>query len=279
MTTFHLLRQRLLRDLRALLDPIEAQQEIRRWFEDGLGRDGAWMARHGSEPVPAEVAKQVEAWLARRRTGEPWALILGWTWFFGRRFQVASRALIPQQESETAVRVALELGRELGVRRCVDVGAGAGNIGLTLALETGWHLTLTEIDAAALDVAKANGAALGAEATFVVGDLLEPVSDPLELVVSNMPFVDEALAPRLRREFAFEPAIAMLAPEGGIGLSTRLLAQARQRKAIACVVEIGAGQGSRLRERALELGWTSVRVTQDAQGQDRVIAAWQPGAL
>jgi release factor glutamine methyltransferase len=231
------------------------------------------MARHGTEPVHADQVRGVEAWLGRRLQGEPWALILGWTPFFGRPFQVAKGALIPQTESETTVRTALEVGRSLGIRHCADVGAGVGNIGLTLALETDWEVTLTEIDPAALELAKANGQSLGAKARYLVGDLLQPVPDPLELVVANMPFVDEAQAAMLEAEFRYEPAVAMLASDGGIGLSTPLLAQARRRNAQACVVEIGAGQGRELRSRALEQGWARVSVIQDARGLDRVIVA------
>jgi release factor glutamine methyltransferase len=272
VSTYHLLRQRILHELEELLDPLEARQEVRRWLEEGLGLTRPWLATHGSEAVPGAVARQVAAWLARRKAGEPWALILGWTTFAGRRFQVRPGALVPQPESETTVRVARELGLELGVRRCVDVGTGAGNIGLTLALETDWALTLTEIDPAALAVARLNGGELGAPADYLLGDQLTPVPDPIELVVANMPFVDEALAPRLARELAFEPAVAMLAPDQGIGLSTRLLAQAWARNAWACVVEIGAGQGDHLAARAREIGWPRFDLLRDRRGEDRVIA-------
>lgn len=271
--TYHLLRLRILDELRHLLDPIEAQQEVRQWLRDGLGLEGPWMAQHGAEPVPPAIVRKVEGWLKRRRSGEPWPMILGWTLFHGRRFQVARGVLVPQAESEAAVRIALEVGRDLGVARCVDVGTGAGNIGLTLALETPWDVTLTEVEPAALRLAKANGKALGAKARYVLGDLLEPVADPLEVVVANMPFVDEERAAALEAELAFEPAVAMLSPDGGIGLSTALLAQARTRNARACIVEIGAGQGDRLRSRALDQGWAKVVVHQDARGQDRVIVA------
>ena len=66
VTTFHLLRQRLLLDLRAILDPIEVQQEARQWFQDGLGLDGAWLAAHGAEAVPSSLERKVQGWLRRR---------------------------------------------------------------------------------------------------------------------------------------------------------------------------------------------------------------------
>jgi release factor glutamine methyltransferase len=271
--TFHLLRQRIQRELRTFLDPVEAQQEVRRWFEEGLGIDLLWLAQHGVEPVPATTVRKVETWLKRRLKGEPWPLILGWTTFCGRPFRVSKGALIPQLESEATVKIALEVGRALNLHRCVDVGTGVGNIGLTLALETDWELTLTEIDPDTLKIARSNGKALRADARYASGDLLHPVPDPIELVVANMPFVDASQAPALEADFNFEPAIAMLAPDGGIGLSTALLGQALERGALACVVEIGAGQGRELRPRTLGQGWSKVVVIQDALGQDRAIVA------
>ena len=210
--TYHLLRQRILRELRAILDPIEAQQEARRWFQDGLGIDAAWLGQRGTDPVPEGTERRVEAWLKRRRQGEPWALILGWTTFCGRPFRVAKGALIPHLESETTVRVALETGHALRVRRCVEVGAGVGSIGLTLALETSWELLLTEVDPAVLKLAKANARALGAKVRQMAGELLQRVPDPLELVVANLPCVDESQAVSLEADFNFEPAMALLAP-------------------------------------------------------------------
>lgn len=269
--TYHLLRQQILRELSAFLAPIEVQQEVRRWFADGLGIEPAWLAQHGANSVPDALARKVGAWLKRRLQGEPWALILGWTTFCGRPFKVSKSVLIPQIASETTVKIALEVGLALGVRRCVDVGTGVGNIGLTLALATDWELLLTELDPTALKIARANGRSLRAKARYIVGDLLQAVPDPIELVVANMPFVDASQAVSLEADFNFEPAVAVSTPEGGIGLSTALLGQARDRAAWACVVQIGAGQGQELRSRTLDQGWPKVAVIQDARGQDRVI--------
>lgn len=272
--TWAQLRRELAFRLQDLMDPVEATAEASRWLGEGFGLDRARLATRGTHPVPSEDLRRVEGWLNRRLAGEPWPMVLGWTAFRGRRFAVRAGVLVPQLESEAVVTAALELGRELGIRRCVDVGAGAGNIGLSLALETGWELTLTEIDPAALGLVEENAARLGARVRTLLGDLLDPVPDPLELVVANMPFVPESRAWDLQREFRFEPAHTMLSP-GGIGLAARLLDQAFGRGARACIVEIGAGQGEALRCSVLESGWPRVAVDRDAHGQDRLIQAWR----
>lgn len=271
--TYLQLRLDLASALAVFLDPEEAHAESIRWFEDGLGRSRSWVAAHGGDFVPPDVRRQVSEWVQRRRTGEPWAYILGWTLFRGRRFRVTPDTLIPRPETELLVEAALDVGRRLGVDRCVDVGTGSGIIAVSLVLETDWAVSATDVSSGALAVARENAGDLGAEVAFHEGSLLDPLTDPVGLVVANLPYVDPADRPGLQRELAFEPESALFAPDRGLQLSTDLLAQALARKAPACLLEIGAGQGGELCRRALGLGWRKSMVHQDMAGHDRVLIA------
>jgi release factor glutamine methyltransferase len=108
---------------------------------------------------------------------------------------------------------------------------------------------------------------------FHQGDLLAPLPDPLGLVIANLPYVDPADQPTLQRELAFEPALALFAPDRGLALSTALLGQAKARGAAACLLEIGAGQGGELCRRAMGLGWGKAMIHQDFAGHDRILVA------
>ena len=271
--TYHQLRLDLAAALAVFLDPEEAHAECLRWFEDGLGRSRSWMAAHGTDPVPAEVRRRMSGWVRRRRKGEPWDYILGWSQFRERRFKVTRDTLIPRSETELLVEAALDVGRRLKVERCVDVGTGSGIIAISLALETDWQVAASDVSPGALAVARENAANLGAVVQFHEGSLLEPVSDPLGLVVANLPYVDPADQPGLQRELGFEPASALFAPNRGLALSETLLQEARNRKAPACLLEIGAGQGGELCRHALGLGWSKALVHQDFAGHDRLLVA------
>ena len=155
----------------------------------------------------------------------------------------------------------------------MDVGTGSGIIAISLALETAWAVSATEVSPGALAVARENAEALGAAVAFHSGSLLEPLPDPLGLVVANLPYVDPADRPHLQRELGFEPPSALFAPDRGLQLSTDLLGQARTRQAAACLLEIGAGQGGELCRRALGLGWGKAMVHQDLARHDRVLIA------
>jgi release factor glutamine methyltransferase len=255
------------------LDPREANAEAVRWFEEGLGRTRAWMAAHGEDFVRPEERAQVSRWLRRRQAGEPWAFILGWTEWRGRRFEVSPATLIPRPETELVLEAALDIGKRLGVRRAVDVGTGTGILGISLALETDWEITASDLQPEAVALARRNAGILGANLRWAVGHLLDPVEGPLGLVVSNPPYVDPADEPALQRELAWEPPSALFAEDRGLALSTELLREARRRAAPACVLEIGAEQGAVLKERSLGMGWKRALVHQDMAGHDRVLMA------
>lgn len=271
--TYLQLRLDLAAALALFLDPEEAHAECIRWFEDGLNLSRSWMAAHGSEQVPAMVRRRISSWVRRRRKGEPWAYILGWSYFRDRKFKVTPDTLIPRPETELLVEAALDVGRRLKVDRCVDVGTGSGIIAVSLALETDWHVVASDLSSGALTVAKGNARTLGATVQFLEGSLLDPVADPTGLVVANLPYVDPADQPSLQRELAFEPASALFAPDRGLALSEALLRQARMRQSPACLLEIGAGQGGELCRRAMGIGWHKAMVHQDFAGHDRLLIA------
>ena len=271
--TYRQLRLDLSAALAEFLDPSEARAESVRWFEEGLDLTRSWMAAHGGELVPESVRRQLSAWVRRRKTGEPWAYILGWCLFRDRRFLVTRDTLIPRPETDLLVEAALDVGQRLGVERCVDVGTGSGIIAVSLALETAWEVAATDVSPGALAVARENAAAHGAKVAFFEGSLLDPIPDPLGLVVANLPYVDPADEPSLQPELAFEPASALFAPDRGLALSAELLEQARTRHAPACLLEIGAGQGGELCRRALGVGWSKALIHQDLAGHDRVLVA------
>lgn len=281
MTTWSRLRRSLNERLAAFLDAEEARAEAARWLEEGLGKSRAWMAVNGSEPAPFKAQAQVAGWLKRREAGEPWQLILGWTPFRGRRFQVTRDTLIPRPETELALEEAIQLGRKLGAHRLVDVGTGSGILAISLALEERWPVSAVELSPGALKVAKANAKALGAEVDFFEGSLLDPLPDAFfadgrALVVANLPYVDPADAPGLQRELAFEPQSALFAPERGLALNKGLIRDARARGACGLVLELGAGQGAELAAFAGTRGWPAVRIVADWHGHDRVLVAGAP---
>ncbi len=259
--------------LAAFLPKEEAEAEAWRWLSEGLGRDMAWSLAHAAEPAAAEDLDRVRGWLARRERREPWAYILGWTQWRGRRFEVTRDTLIPRPETELVLEAALEVGRRLGVHHACDIGTGTGILAVSLALETDWKVVASDLSRRALRVARRNAEAQAARVAFVEGDLLGPVPDPVGLVVSNPPYIDPEERSALQPELGHEPEAALFAPDRGLALARRLLREAHVRSAPAVVLEIGAGQGQELTGQARHLGWRKVMIHKDFSMHDRVLIA------
>ena len=164
----------------------------------------------GVEPEP------FREYVQRRARREPVAYILGRKGFRRLELEVDPRVLIPRPETEHVVEAALSLPH--GVR-VVDVGTGSGAIALALADERpDLRVVGTESSPGALAVARANAERLGLDVELLEGDLLEPVTGPVDAVVCNPPYVPAGA--RLAPELAYEPAEALYAdPRGPRGLS------------------------------------------------------------
>ena len=83
-----------------------------------------------------------------------------------------------------------ELARAPGIRRLVDIGAGAGVGAITAApLLPGTRLTLLDVNPAALRLASVNARHAGLEVELVEGGGMEDVTGLVDLVIANPPFI------------------------------------------------------------------------------------------
>jgi release factor glutamine methyltransferase len=225
--------------------------------------------------------------VARRAAGAPVAYLIGQREFMGLTFQTDTRALIPRPETELLVEAALaeirawlaDTARPAPV--VADIGTGSGAIAIALAtLEP--RLTrvyATDISGEALALARENAVALGAapRIEFLEGDLLNPLPEPVDIIVANLPYIapeDADVAPSVRY---YEPHLALYSPEGGLEHIRRLLAQAplalRLNHSSALFLEFGYNQRAAV-ERLARQAFPSatLRPISDYAGWDRAIA-------
>lgn len=167
----------------------------------------------------------------RRASGEPVAYITGTREFYNRSFAVTPAVLIPRPETETLVEVALRRLRELsdvGEPRAADLGTGSGCIAVTLAAELATlHVAATDVSSAALDVARGNALthAVDHRVTLIEGDWAGPLTTPVDVVVSNPPYVtSEELVGTARDVRDFEPVLALDGGADGLDAYRALLA-------------------------------------------------------
>jgi release factor glutamine methyltransferase len=139
------------------------------------------------------------------------------------------RVFTPRASTEKLVDEALE--RIDGVpMRVADVGTGSGAVAIALAVNRpNVEVWATDTSAAAVELARENAKFHGvADRVHVLqGDLLEPLTEPVDLVVANLPYLSEQ-EPDPRYEN--EPPEAVYAPGDGLDPYRRLLNACREGK-------------------------------------------------
>jgi release factor glutamine methyltransferase len=263
---------------------------VARWLcEEASGATGEYGGLEGvldERPSP-RMTEHLDDMIARHRSGEPLAYVLG-HWSF-RRLDLAvdRRVLIPRPETEVVAGVALELARELPRPVTVaDLGTGSGAIGLALADELpldGVTVWMTDASVDAIDVARANLAGLGRRGCNVriaTGSWFDalPAGTTLDLAVANPPYIADDSPDVEAAVRAWEPPMAVFAGPDGLDAVRVIIADAPQsiRPGGWLVLEIGADQAHHVADLLSAAGYEAIEVRPDLAGRDRVAVARLP---
>ena len=188
----------------------------------------------------------------------------------GLEFYVDRRVLIPRQDTETLCEAALAFLRDRAAPRVLDLCAGSGAIGLSLAkLCPQARVTLADVSADAGAVMEENRRRLGVEAEIVRGDLFAPVAGQrFDLIACNPPYIRTGELDGLQAEVQREPRLALDGGADGLAFYRRIAATYQDHLAAggALFLEIGWDEAEAVR--AL---FGSGRLLRDLNGRDRVI--------
>ena len=263
--------------LRSGADPGTAALDADVLLAFAVGATKEQVLAHPETVLAAADAARLDALLVRRAAGEPVAYLRGWKEFYGQRFRVDARVLIPRPETETLVEEAL---RVIADRTAVvvDVGTGSGAIACSIVLHAPRSRVIaTDSSADALAVASQNARELGVADRIELrqGDLLAPIVERVDLVCANLPYLrDDALAHLAgeRTSLAYEPRIAVVAGADGLDLIRRAAADLPRVLAPggSALFECDPPQSSSL-TRLLDAAGLRTRVIRDLAGNDRVV--------
>ncbi len=235
--------------------------------------------------------RRYEQLLKRRESHEPLAYIIGEREFYGLSFIVDERALIPRPETELLVEEALGFvtdSRHASSETLViaDIGTGSGcivvSVAASLAGRPGVRFIATDISGDAVDVARSNAERhhVADRFDFRVGDSLEPLTEPIDLIIANPPYVPEENAARLQPEITkFEPQVAITGgPGDGLRVSRRIIEGAPKmlRPGGSLLMEMGYGQADLaidIAQRAFGAK-AEIGVQLDLAGIPRVLRVW-----
>ena len=222
----------------------------------------------------------------QRLQGRPVQYIAGEAFFYGNRFLVDERVLIPRPESELVLEHALDrfaacTTADNGAPAILDIGTGSGCIAITIALRLpGARVTAADVSAGALAVAEENAKLLGVgdRIRFVLTDMLDPsfpdaVGGPFDLVISNPPYIPEREWALLQEEVRrYEPRHALVAPNGfEFYKAIADIGPALVRKGGVLCFELHADAAAGVRS-LVEPAFDEIAVMQDYAGLDRALS-------
>ncbi|MCD8916193.1 peptide chain release factor N(5)-glutamine methyltransferase [Staphylococcus simulans] len=214
----------------------------------------------------------------RMLTGEPIQYITGFQSFYGERFKVDARCLIPRPETEE---VLLHFMNQLSNGgRVADIGTGSGIIAVMLKLlKPDLTVYATDLFEGPLEVARANAAMHQTDITFLQGSDLSPLIEQnirLDGLISNPPYIDQAESIDMAETVVdYEPHQALFAEEHGLAIYRAIvekLPQVLNDNAVV-VFEIGYNQGEVLKA-LIQSIYPSIEaeVIRDINQNDRIIS-------
>ena len=233
-----------------------------------LEKDELWLMTHEADIV--EEGEKLASWLERRKKNEPLEYITNRVSFYSETFHIEAGALIPRPETELLIDEVLALADRDAELTIVEVGVGSGIISTILARELPKaKIIAVDISEEALKVARKNIEAfgLGGRIELRHGDLLEPVSETIDILVSNPPYIADNEP--LESNLDYEPDLALFGGEIGDEVIKRLLDEVLERgiKIFAC--EMGYDQKPKVEHYLEGKRYNRLKFYEDLAGLDR----------
>jgi release factor glutamine methyltransferase len=233
----------------------------------------------GARPLADAELSSLRDLVKRRRSFEPIAYLRGEREFYGLRFRVDRRVLVPRPDTETLVDVALKRSNHVSMSmRQLDLCTGSGCVAVAMARQRPTsQVSASDLSADALVVARDNALRLGAyNVAFYMGDLFAPFAGRrFDVVTANPPYIPTAdlatLMPDVRDH---EPRLALDGGADGLDLVRRIVAEATEHLEVGglLAIEIGAGEAPATAALLTEHGFTDVRADRDMARIERVVS-------
>ena len=207
----------------------------------------------------------------------PLSHLVGFEYFYDRKFKITSDVLSPRMETEELVYKVIDYIRKNNLTniKILDLCTGSGIIGITLKKELeefDVKILASDISSRALTVAKENASSLEADISFVESDLFSNIQDKFDIIVSNPPYIANDDKKTIKENVLnYDPHLALFADEEGMYFYRNIIEKSRpylNEKGIM-FFEIGYDQ----KEKIITLGENNkfeTVVYKDINGRDRI---------
>ena len=237
--------QRWLREAASELSESESpKRDAEILLEHVTGKARTYLLAFGETELTAEQEARLAALLARRKTGEPVAHLVGEREFWSLPLYVSAATLIPRPDTECLVE------RPDCAVTAVDVMPDA----VALAQRNVERLGLTNVT-----VLQSSWFSALEKQTFGV-------------IVSNPPYIDEHDPHLAQGDVRFEPLTALVAAREGLADLEHIVTTSRQHLLSGgwLLVEHGWTQGEAVRALFTQAGYAGVKTCRDYGGNERL---------
>jgi release factor glutamine methyltransferase len=258
-----------------LPDSPTARLDVELLLAAALGKPRSFLHTWPERIVSSEAAHTFEAFVRRRRTGEPVAYILGLQGFWNIDLEVATHTLIPRPETEMLVETALELLPGAIPHRLLDLGTGTGAIALSLAKDRPqWTITAVDRVDEAVDLAERNRQRLNLDNAAVMKShwFSALKRQRFDLIISNPPYIASDDPHLAKGDVRFEPSSALVAGVDGLD-DLRVItseAPAHLEPGGWLLLEHGYDQGAAVRELLNSHGFEQIQTRRDLGDNERI---------
>ena len=234
-----------------------------------LKQDRMYLVTHDDESVADQ--ESFEKLVQRRAENEPYEYIVGEASFYDIHLAVEEGVLIPRPETEVLIDFVADIIEKENITSIAEIGVGSGAISVVLARKFP-HLKIiaTDICDTPLKVAGKNIETFGLAGQIELrkSNLIDEVSESLELVVSNPPYIAEDFLLE-SNVVDYEPKEALFGGSVGDELLKQIILDVKARgiKYLAC--EMGYDQKEPLQDFVNKLGVKSINFYKDLAGFDR----------
>ncbi len=218
---------------------------------------------------------------------KPVAYIVGFEYFYGRKFVVDSRVLIPRIETENLIyetikRIKNIIGPKKQIKT-LDLCTGSGIIGITmyqeLKSEYEIELTLTDISTKALAVCQQNISNHQIVAKVIQSDLFSNIDEKFDVILTNPPYVpyDQELGMMVGEN---EPHLALFAENNGLALYQEIANQYLNyvNKKYLIGIELGDGQAKYV-QKMFQTETVEVEPVNDLFARERNLFIWRKNEM
>ena len=231
--------------------------------------DELWLLTNQNTKI--EETEKLLAFANTRAKNVPLEYITNKVSFYSEEFYIDEGALIPRPETELLIdEVIKNIPDKSASITFVEVGVGSGIISIILAkIYKNAKFIAVDISSKALAVAKINIVNSGLESRiqFRLGSLLDEVSENIDYLVSNPPYIADNT--KLDSNLSYEPQNALFGGSIGDEIINKLLDEVLSRKINFFTCEIGYDQKGKISSKLTNESFSSLEFYKDFSNFDR----------